>query len=102
MEETTQAQIITTIDQKSTALDALRYLDETGKKEVTVAYLNQLAPSTQREVTQKAGLLEDPGVTTINFIWRIIVSTFVLALLASVASLVFNALGMVQKKHEPM
>ncbi len=81
------------VDQKNMALGALGHLNEADKKEVSVAYLNQLSTSAQRDVTRQARLLPDPDVSTVNFIWSVIVAAFVLALLVAVATLAYNAVA---------
>lgn len=80
-------------EQKNVALGALEHLNEADKKEVSVAYLNQLGTSAQRDVAQQTRLLSDPDARTVNFIWSVIVTTFVLTLLVAVAILAYNAVA---------
>jgi hypothetical protein len=79
------------MDPKSVALDALTKLNNAEKKDVTVAYMHQLGTTDQRDVVQQVSPLPSPDTITVNFIWRVVVSAFVLALLVAVAILAINA-----------
>ena len=63
------------VDHKSMALDAL----------------GQLNMADRKDIFKQAGLLPDPNAPTVNYLWIVIVTAFVLALLVAVSILAYNA-----------